>query len=294
MHSDAQMLGTLPDFIRLDALLKATPSEEGGRRFIFLEASNEDVDHAGEVTLQKALEESAGYFLRHGNIDISHYTLLGPRSGLANFLDYEIGRPVAARVNGRQTFVKAELYTGESPQAKNATMVWDSMTRQHPPARWYPSVGGAVLGREVRFDPLVKAKVPVITKVRWNNIALDRCPVNKTVGEASTVPVGVFAKSMGGALVLKTLTAGYGSDSASMTGGRALSMQSLDRGVKTNYLQFRDALADGIRTGLVAQPSRDALEAFAVTSLGVDERAAAGLVRRFLSDLRSLVKGTKA
>lgn len=296
MQSDAALLSNVPDFIQLDAFLKATPSEEAGRRFLFLEASNEDVDHQNEITLQKALGESADYFLRHGNIDLSHYTILGPRSGLANFNDYEIGRPVAARVDGKRTFVKAELYTGESAQAKHATMVWDSMTRQKPASRWYPSVGGAVLAKSMRVDPVSKQKVAVIEKVRWNNIALDRCPVNKTVGEASVVPVGVFAKSMGGALVMKSvgaLSMGYATDSAAMSGGRALSRQSLDTGVK-NYWDFRDELAKAIASFAVPSTDRAGLTAYAVTSMGVDERQAAGLVSRFLQDLRSLTQRKSA
>lgn len=287
-----QTADAVPEFVRLDALLKATPQEDGGRRFIYFEASNEDVDHSNEVTLQKALAESADYFLRHGNIDLSHYTLLGPRSGLSNFLDFEVGRPVDARVDGSRTFVKAELYQGQSPQAKNADMVWSSMTRQTPPSRWYPSVGGAILAKSQRFHKALGRPVDVITKVRWNNIALDRCPVNKTVGEAAVVPIGVFAKSMGG-LVLKTLTAGYGTDSAGLVGGAALRMQSLDGALKDNtYFRLRDQIAAGVRTGLCG-PAAGSIAEFAERHLGVSPRESAGLARRFLSDLRSLIHKEK-
>lgn len=270
MRSDAAVLGEVPEFVRFDALLKATPVEEGGRRIMYLEASNEDADHQNEIVLQKALADSASYFLRHGNIDLSHFTIMGPKSGLTNFLEYEIGRPVDVRVNGRQTFVKAELYAGDSPQARNASMVWDSMTRQSPPSRWYPSVGGAVLAKAIKLDPKTNTKVAVVTKVRWNNIALDRCPVNMTVGEASTSPLGVFAKALGGFVFTQALQSGQGADAA--------------------YLRFRDELADAIRARAIHSMQPDALAQAAQTQFGLSSAQAAGYIDRFLSDLTSKEK----
>lgn len=308
MRTEAQQLAGLPDFIAIDAMLKARPSTEGERRIVYLEASNEGVDHQDEITLQKALEESAAYYLRHGNVDIGHHTIIGPAKGMSNYLDFEIGRPLDVRVDGKRTFVKSELFRQlpgqpRSPQVVNADMVWHSMTAQDPPMRWYPSVGGAVLAKSMRFDPASRKNVAVIEKVRWNNIALDRCPVNKTVGEASAVPVGVFAKSLGGAIVLAKsdgmpagpgpLTAGYGTDSATFTGGRALSTQSLDGVIKSSYLRFRDELAEAVSAG-AAEPSVSGLRDYAIQHMGVSERKAAGLVTRFLQDLRSSMKRKSA
>lgn len=149
------------NYISIGGLLKATPVEEAGRRILFMEASNEDPDYQNEVVLQKALGESAGYYLRHGNIDLSHYSILGPKSGVPNFMEFEIGKPIDVNVSDR-TYVKCELYTGESPMAKNANMVWDSLTRQNPPSRWYPSVGGVVLSKSEQIDPVTKQKVTVV------------------------------------------------------------------------------------------------------------------------------------
>ena len=59
MRSDEALLAEVPEFVRFDAMLKATPVEDGARRILFLEASNEDVDHQNEVILQKALGDSA-------------------------------------------------------------------------------------------------------------------------------------------------------------------------------------------------------------------------------------------
>ena len=184
------------------------------------------------------------------------------------------------RVNGKTTFVKAELYSGDSPQARNASMVWDSMTKQAPPSRWYPSVGGAVLAKSIGMDAK-GGKVAVVTKVRWNNIALDRCPVNMTVGEASTTPLGTFTKALGGFVFGKALEMGYGTDVAALTGGGALQRQSLD-GV---YHQFRDGMAAAIRSRAITSMQPDALAQAAQVHFGLASATARGYIDRFLSDL---------
>jgi hypothetical protein len=269
-------------------MLKASPMEEAGKRLLFIEASNEDVDHQGEVVLQKALKDSEDYYLRHGNIDLSHYSLLGPKSGIANFMEFEIGKPIAVHVNGSHTFVKAELYQGESPMAKNANMVWSSLTEQSPPSRWYPSVGGSVLAKSIRIDPVSHEKVAVIEKVRWNNIALDRCPVNRSVPEVSTVPVGVFAKSLGAIVMAKTLTAGYGTDSANLTGGGALRVQSL-HGSPLSYQGFRDRFSDLLRTKRVGKAPGAMVKA-AMSLLGLPPDTALRFVTQFLNDINQRIQ----
>lgn len=290
LTEDEELLAGIPGFISVGGLLKATASSEDGNRFVYFEASNEDVDHQNEVVLQKALTDSADYYLRHGNIDLSHYTIMGPKAGIPNHLDYEIGKPVAVRVGGKSTFVKAQLYTGESPQARNANMVWDSLTKQQPAMRWYPSVGGAVLEKSVRFDPASRQKVAVIEKVRWNNVALDRCPVNRSVAEINTAPIGVFAKSLNGFVMAKTLEAGYGTDSASLEGGAALRTQSL-HGVPANYWDARNKLADALRTGRIGKnPGTRELVEYAAKKFGVSLDEAAKTVERFMRDLKTELK----
>lgn len=286
---ESQLLAGVPDYISVGGLLKATPVEESGRRILYFEASNEDVDHQNEIVLQKALSESADYYLRHGNIDISHYSILGPKANIPDFMTYEIGKPVAVRVDGKSTFVKSELYQGESPMAKNANMVWDSLTKQTPPSRWYPSVGGAVLSKSIRIDPDTGAKIGVVDRVRWNNTALDRCPVNKTIPEVSLAPMAVFAKSMGAFVVTKALEAGYGTNVAGLTGGAALGRQSLD-GAAKDYWKFRDALARDMKAGAVENGTAAGLIAHAVTRYGVDEDTAAEWVARMLADLNTNLK----
>ena len=285
---DETLLDAVPDYISVGGLLKASPMEEAGKRLLFIEASNEDVDHQNEIVLQKALQDSADYYLRHGNIDLSHYSLLGPKTGIANFMEFEIGKPISVNVDGQRTFVKAELYRGDSPMARNAGMVWDSITKQSPPSRWYPSVGGSVLAKSIRIDPDTSEKVAVIEKVRWNNIALDRCPVNRTVPEVSTVPVGVFAKSLGGIVMAKTLTAGYGTDSAGLTGGGALRVQSL-HGTPVTYLDFRDRFADLLQSKRIGMAPGAMVKA-AIKHLGMPEDTAEQFVKQFIFDINQRVK----
>lgn len=284
MDENASLLASCPDFISLGGMLKATPSEEGGKRLLYIEASNEDVDHQNEMVLQKALGDSADYFKRHGNIDISHFSMLGPKQGIPNYMEYEIGKPLDVQVNGKKTFVKAVLYDGESAMAKNANMVWDSLTKQLPPARWYPSVGGQVLAKSVRVDPETNDKVAVIEKVRWNNLALDRNPVNKSVPEISTAPIGTFAKALGGFIVAKTLTAGYGTDSSSLTGGSALRQQSLDGAMYTNY---RDRIAKALLSGHIGRsPGQKDLIDHCRKDFGLNAEQSAEVVSRFMRDLK--------
>lgn len=287
MLSDAALLAAVPDFISVGGLLKATPQMESGRRILYFEASNEDRDHQDEIVLQKALEASSDYYLRHGNIDLDHFSILGPKAGIPNFMEYEIGKPAQVQVSGKSTFVKAELYAGDSPMARNANMVWDSLTKQTPPSRWYPSVGGAVLAKSVKLDPASGDKVAVIERVRWNNTALSRTPVNRSVPTVSLAPVGTFAKSLGGFVIAKALEASFATDAVGKTGGGALGMQSLD-GAPRSYFDFRDQLAASMQAGLAGpNPGATELVEFAAKKFSLSSDQAAEWVERFMRDLKS-------
>lgn len=283
MNRDEQQLAAIPDHISFDLMLKATPSNEGGRRFIYFEASNEGVDQQGERVLAKALEQSADFFLKFGNIDIDHYTIIGPKMGMQNAMSYEIGRPVDVKIDGERTFVKAELYQGKGPLAEQANMVWESMTALNPPARWYPSVGGAVLAKSMQIDPETKSKVAVIDKVRWSNVGLSRTPVNQHLPCAQSMPMGTFAKSLNG-FVVKALEAGYSSDSAMMTGGEAMRIQSLD-GVPYSYFDFRDKMSEALMKGRVRQ-TEDGMTIHAIKEFKLPLDMAAEWVSRFLGDIQ--------
>lgn len=191
---EAQLLNSVPDYLCITQMLKASPSMEQGERFVYLEASNETRDQQGEIVLAKALAESSDYYLRYGNMDLDHLTQLGPKAGIADYALYEIGRPVEVKVSGGRTLVKGQIYSGSGPVAEKANQFWSSLTELTPPQRWYPSVGGAVMEKALDIDPDTGAKRAVIKKVRWTNIGFSKTPVNQAVPTVSTVPFGALAK----------------------------------------------------------------------------------------------------
>lgn len=283
---ESALLDAVPQFLGVSDMLKATPREEGGVRFVYLEASNESVDYQGEVVLARALQESADYYLRYGNLDLDHYTQIGAKQGIPNYEMYEIGRPVDVSVRDGKTFVKGQIYAGSGPAAERANGFWSSLVDLTPPARWYPSVGGKVISKSVSIDPESKAKRAVISQVRWTNIGFSKTPVNLSVGPISTVPIGALAKSMcaEGIDFAKALTAGYGTDAAALAGGGALRTQSLQPGI-LSYWDFRDQLANLIRGGKVNGGRPADLVKVARERLGLAADKAAIMVQRFLADL---------
>ncbi|MGC1305195.1 MAG: hypothetical protein WA840_22735 [Caulobacteraceae bacterium] len=285
-----------PEFIALGAMLKATPSTEGDRRILYFEASNEGLDQQGEVVAAKALADSADYFKRYGNLDIDHYTLIGAKAGIPDYPLYEIGRPVEVGQRDGRTFVKGEVYAGAGRAADRANMVWSGLTEVRPPQRWYPSVGGAVLGKANETGEDGRPGRTLITKVRWSNIGLSKTPVNQHVAACATMPIGVFAKCWSAAgldiaeAMSKALEAGYGTDSADLTGGAALGELSLD-GAPIPYPDLRERLAAALRSGeLGADPRLADLQAFCVHGLGLSGGDAAKHVERFARDLKQGLK----
>jgi hypothetical protein len=283
------------DFLFVSGLFKARPAEEAGERVLYMEASNEHVDLQGERVLAKSLRDSSDHFLAYGNLDLDHRTLLPPRSPGDNPYLWEIGRPVEVTSDADRTMVKALLYKGEGRVAENANMVWESMVGISPPARWYPSVGGQILERGTAQDPLTKADIRVVKRVRWTNIGLSRTPVNQALPPVSTIPAEVFAKCCmadGCFNLSKALEAGYGTDSATLEGGAALRKQSLDRKpqaiLPVTYLDVREALAKHVRSGGKPDPQQLADHAANKFSLPPDE--AMRWVERFLRDLRDHTK----
>jgi hypothetical protein len=222
--------------------LKARPAQDGERRYLYCEASNEALDQEGEVVRQKALRDATPFFLSNGNVDIEHKSILPPQvTGAENPREWEIGRPVDVRFGGTETFVKAELY------AKNpkADWFWSTIAVQEPPMPWFPSVGGIPLARETKVDPHTGTARVIITKAKWFNLAFAREPQNLAVAAAQIIPIGAFLKALAFAngtrcclgpdcspeTTCKAVTAGYGTDSATLTGGAALRRQSIQGGV---------------------------------------------------------------
>lgn len=293
--NDEQLLAQIPDFISFDMLMKATPVQEGRARIIYVEASKETKDQQGEVVLQKALQESVGIFKKFGVIDLDHKSMpsVAATMGISNPNEWIIGQPLDVTFKDGVTIVKAQLRQGDTKLAERANEVWEGMTKLNPPDRYYASVGGAVMGRDLKFDPETKQKVPVITKTHWNNLALSLNPVNPHLKPASTTPVGVFAKSLGGFVLNKALEAGYGTDMAGLTGGAALGMQSLDTGV-SSYFDFRERMSQAMSSGKCGKnPGIRDLVTCATKMFGLSRDEAAEYVERFVRDLKNGLKRRK-
>ena len=286
-HSDQSLLDALPSHLSITHIFKATPVVEGGDRFVYLEASNEMLDQQGEVVLAKALEDSSDYYLKFGNLDLEHYTQIGARNGIPAYELYEIGRPVDVRVRTGQTFVKGQIYSGTGPAAERANNFWSSLTELNPPQRWYPSVGGAVLGKSVVVDPKTQTRRAVIQKVRWTNIGFSKTPVNNNLASVSTVPFGALAKSWSveGFDLGKALEAGFQTDMAQLSGGGALARQSLDRKLHS-YWEMRDAVATAFQNPK-AFPTPEQISKAVREKFGLSHDAAAKFAERFLGDLRN-------
>lgn len=248
---DKPLLDAVPDTFCLAApFLKARPSVESDVRILYMEASTPDSDLDGESILQSALRESAPYYLERGNVDIDHLTLIGHKiPTIKNPYEWEIGQPVDVKFGGQgSTFLKSRIYQG----AERADWFWSTIADQKPPTRWFPSVGGHTLSKGIVVDHKTGRKQAVIRKVRWVNTAVSKESVNHHVAGVSTQPLGAFAKAYGPAIVggsdryemiaatpcsggcakcgacAKALTAGYGTDSATLTGGAAMRTESLD------------------------------------------------------------------
>jgi hypothetical protein len=88
----------------------------------------------------------------------------------------------------------------------------------------------------------------------------------------------------------KSLEAGYGSDSATLSGGSALRIQSLD-GVVMTYAEFRREMSHAIGDGSMKQHTKkQEMVREAGTRFGLSNAAATQYVERFLDDLK---RGTK-
>ncbi|SDY38964.1 hypothetical protein [Nitrosomonas sp. Nm58] len=300
--NDAEILAATPDYISIGSMLKATPAMESGQRLIYLEASNEALDQQNEVVLQKALKDSADWFLRYGNLDIDHFSLIGKPNpakgyaGIPDYQNYEIGRPLDVRFDGAKTFVKGEIYSGQGAAAEQANQFWESLTEIQPPARWYPSVGGSIMEKAVELDANTQARKTVIRKVRWSNIGFSKTPVNPAVPTVATVPIGVLVKSWGasGLDIAKALEAGYGTDSAQLSGGAALRKQSL-HGNPIGYFELRNRLSEALHKGSLGKnPGIRDLIAHCTQKFGLSRDEAAECVERFMRDLKRGLKNRQA
>jgi hypothetical protein len=181
-------------------LIKA--AEEGGKWVVYLEASNEQIDQEGEVTVMKALKDASDYYLTHGVISWDHQHKITKNPA------FIIGEPTdVAFTAHNSTLVKGFLYK----ENKNAQGVWENLLSKS--TRFGSSIGGYILKKAV------ESTAKYIKKVFWDETAITNKPVNDTtLGKVQILPMSAFAKA---------LMAGSGLSAVDMVGGRALTPESL-------------------------------------------------------------------
>jgi hypothetical protein len=255
-------------------IVKAFPREEGGKRIVYVEASNEQTDLQGEKVLQAALWESRDYFIKKGNLDIDHLSKVGLKlkPPIEDYYNYEIGRPLEVDRSNGSIWVKGVIYQGNP----HAEAFWASL-HYEPPQQWMASVAGAVLGRARRGN------VSMITKCRWNNLGFSNEAVNHRLRHpASTEPAGPFSK----ATILefaKALTAGYGTDTATLEGGGALRRESRSGKIVDPYQRYRNYASKLILKG-GGRLSHERFTRWA-RECGYSQENAQKVAKRFLDEL---------
>ena len=207
---------------RIYLALKLDKSSIGKDRngdFIFdVEASNENLDLEGQKVLQRVLLDSKEYFLSNGFIskDHLHQKIVGEGDNktLIYDEDFIIGEPLEVYTKGTSTRVKGKLYKNNEYAQKFIKLLQEGSSRVKA------SVGGLL--------PIVKKvkeggkEIEKVISVLWNDLALTISPVNPTVSSAYMV------KSLNSLEFVKALTAGFGTDSSSFTGGRAIIKENIE------------------------------------------------------------------
>ena len=189
--------------------------DENGNYVFEVEASNENLDLQNQVTLQSALEKSQEYFITNGVISDDHlHKTRNPDGSVESHKDKIIGEPISVRFdkNTKKTFVKGLLYKG----IESAKPYIDLLKNKSKLVK--ASIGGIM--------PKIKHNndgTETVTSFMWNDLALTCSPVNWTVGSAR------FAKSVSVIDFCKSLNAGSGADASTMTDGRSLQNEDMEK-----------------------------------------------------------------
>lgn len=247
-------------------------TDKDGNYIFELEASNENLDLQGQITLQRALLESEDFFLKNGVISNDHQHRRKDKNG-NTIVDNTmvIGEPIAVKKDGKSTIVRGKLY-GNVASAKPFIDLLKANSN-----RVRGSVGG-LLPKIVK-DP--DTGIEKITHVLWNDLALTCSPVNNTVGYA------VFAKSMNQNEILKALEAGYGASNAESGNGNALVKEDVeskaadtgDTGNEGAEKETLRALLAALRTGEIK--GRKQAESFLIEN-GFDGKQSRITVREII------------
>lgn len=211
-------------------LSKSIQTDSFGNWIIEAEASNENLDFDGQVVLQRALSGSKDYFLQNGVISYDHRHLNpDPSDPTWSPEKYIIGEPISVESRGSRTFVKAKLYKSNEIAQEIVKKLQDGSSRLKT------SVGGRAPQVAKEWVPKLGKAVEKVVSVLWDELAITFKPVNQTLS-----PVALSSEQF-----VKSLSAGYGTDSASMTGGRAMVPEDLEGAKKKHARAVVVALATG-------------------------------------------------
>jgi hypothetical protein len=183
----------------LPALIKA--HKDGDRRVVEVEASNEKVDSEGDVILQKALLDSADYFLKSGHLDLDHISELGGRLGIPNPSSYIVGRPLEVKdLGGHRTGVVGEIRRSEDGKidvVKNRfDEFWESL-QSKPAVVWQASIYGfpkADMTVDCSTDHCEHGATRYLVKgIEWRSLAFTRNPINTSLkGHARVITAKAY------------------------------------------------------------------------------------------------------
>jgi hypothetical protein len=217
--------------IFLEMEIKKGNLQEDENFFYFdVEASNENLDFEQQSVLQRALLGSKNYFLSNGVVSKDHLHKRIEQGRQITDEQYVIGEPVSVYTEGKSTRVKGRLYKINEHAQKFIDLLRAGSTRVKA------SVGG-IIPKVVKN---LKDGTEKVVSVLWNDLALTIAPVNYTVSPAT----GIIVKSLNSLEFVKSMAIGYGTDSSTFAGGRALQKEDVEHSAIDTGPDYEEAIAD--------------------------------------------------
>jgi hypothetical protein len=264
-------------FLQMELRKGSFGTDENGNWVFDVEASNEHLDFEGQRVLKAALLNSKDYFLTNGVVSKDHLHQRMHKDGKILYDEsYVIGEPKKVYVQDGKVRVQGCLYKSNEYAQEFARLLNDNSTRVKA------SVGGL-------FPKVVNKKengvdVGNVVSVLWNDLALTIAPVNPTVGPA------VLVKSLSSFEFVKSLSAGYGTDAAAFSGGRAL--QKEDAGHEKVNLHLNDEAAIASLVGAITDGDVEDLEEAEefLNGYGISKAVAREMIREIVENSKEFME----
>jgi hypothetical protein len=264
-------------FLQMELKKGSFSTDENGNWVFDVEASNENLDFEGQRVLKAALLNSKDYFLTNGVVSKDHLHQRTHKGGKILYDEsYVIGEPKKVYVQDGKVRVQGCLYKSNEYAQEFAKLLNDNSTRVKA------SVGGL-------FPKVVKRKengvdVGNVVSVLWNDLALTIAPVNPTVGPA------VLVKSLSSLEFVKSLSAGYGTDAATFSGGRTL--QKEDVGHEKVNLHLNDEAAIASLVGAITDGDVEDLEEAEefLNGYGISKAVAREMIRGIVENSKEFME----